>query len=215
MADTISPILTLRRGLWAAVAIAALAIGGTYLWQTRIAQDAVSGVGKTFGDAAITNAYTLTDHTGQAVTAETYALTWQLVFFGFTHCPDICPTTLSYMAVTLDELGPMAEAVTPIFITVDPERDDVDVMASYAEAFHPRLQGLTGTVEQTSEAARNFRVYFESFEDEYAPDGYTMAHADVIYLMRPDGSFEDVIRVGNQSPTELAERLTNLIQETS
>lgn len=204
----------LRYGLWAFAGAAALALGAALLWQARTAQEPPAA--RVTGEAAITNAYTLTDQTGQSVTPETYAGTWQMIFFGFTHCPDVCPTTLAYMAQTMDELGPVAaEEVTPIFITVDPTRDTVEVMAAYADAFHPRLQGLTGTEAQTAEAARNFRVYYDSIEDETAPDGYTMAHSDVVYLMRPDGRFEDVVREGYQSPAELAERLTGLIEATS
>ncbi|WP_321174959.1 SCO family protein [Brevirhabdus pacifica] len=138
------------------------------------------------------------------MTEADFAGRWQLVFFGFTHCPDVCPTTLAYMARVLDLLGAGADQVAPLFITVDPERDTPEVMAAFVSSFHPRLVGLTGSPQQAAEAARNFKVYHEHMADAHAPDGYTMAHAGHIYLMRPDGSFEAVFLEGDQPPADLA-----------
>ena len=91
-----------------------------------------------------------------------------------------------------------------MFITVDPARDTAPVMAEYVSAFHPRLIGLTGT---EAEAARNFRTWYERTEDDSAPDGYFMAHAGHIYLMRPDGAFEAVYQEGGQPPSALAQEI--------
>lgn len=132
------------------------------------------------GEADIRSEFSLTDHTGQEVTEADYTYRWQLVFFGFTNCPDICPTTLAYMASVVDLLGEDADQLAPIFITVDPERDTVPVMAEYVSAFHPRLIGLTGTEAQVAEATRNFRTWYERTEDDRAPDGYFMAHGGYI-----------------------------------
>ena len=159
------------------------------------------------------SAFTLTDHTGRAVTEADFAGRWQLVFFGFTHCPDICPTTLAYMASVFDLLGDEADRVAPLFITVDPARDTVPVMAEYVSVFHPRLTGLTGTEAQVAEAARNFRTWFERTEDATAPDGYFMAHAGHLYLMRPDGAFEAVFLEGDQPPEALAEEIEMRIEK--
>ncbi|MGK8236774.1 SCO family protein [Roseovarius sp. MS2] len=167
------------------------------------------------GEAAILNEYALVDQSGQSVTPDTYAGTWQMVFFGFTHCPDICPMTLSYMAEVMDHLGPRTDNVTPIFITVDPARDTVDVMKAYSEAFHPSLVGLTGTQAQVDAAARNFRVWHERSEDDLAPDGYIIAHTGFIHLMRPDGRFEDVYLDSRQTPEDMAAELSALISEAS
>ena len=156
------------------------------------------------GEAAIRSEFSLMDHTGQEVTQSDYSDRWQLVFFGFTHCPDICPTTLAYMSSVLDLLGDDADQVAPIFITVDPERDTVPVMAEYVSVFHPRLIGLTGTEAQVAEATRNFRAWYKRTEDDSAPDGYFMAHAGHIYLMRPSGEFEAVYQEGGQPPEALA-----------
>jgi len=200
----------IRHLLWAAVAGSALVFGGAVLWRDLIPSDLPGP--RVTGEAAIVNAYTLTDHTGHAVTPDAYDGQWQLVFFGFTYCPDICPTTLAYMASVMDLLGPDADRVAPIFVTVDPARDTVDVMAEYVAAFHPRLIGLTGTEAQVAEAAGNFRVWYERSEDATAPDGYLMAHSGYIYLMRPDGRFEAVFREGDQPPEALAEEISMRVE---
>lgn len=147
------------------------------------------------------------DHTGRAVTEADFAGRWQLVFFGFTHCPDICPTTLAYMASVLDLLGSQVEQVAPLFITVDPVRDTVPVMAEYVAAFHPRLVGLTGTEEQVADAAESYRTWYERVEEKTAPDGYMMAHAGHIYLMDPNGRFEAVFQERDQPPEAVADEI--------
>ncbi|PWE29859.1 SCO family protein [Maritimibacter sp. 55A14] len=202
----------LRRSLRVLAGAATLGVGSVLLWQARAPQDLPAPL--VTGEAAITNAYTLTDHTGRTVTADSFAGQWQLVFFGFTHCPDICPTTLGYMAQVMDLLGPDAEQVTPIFVTVDPARDTPDVMAAYVEAFHPRMVGLSGTEAQVAEAAANFRVWYERSEDATAPDGYTVAHAGHIYVMAPDGGFVDVWLEGDAPADAFAANLASLIQST-
>jgi len=202
----------IRLGLWALTGVAVVALGAAFLWQEQIKPDLPGP--RVTGEAAITNAYSLTDHTGQTVTAGSFDGQWQLVFFGFTHCPDICPTTLAYMAQVMDEIGPDAAQVTPLFITVDPARDTRDVMAAYVEAFHPRMVGLTGTEAQVAEAARNFRVWYERAEDTTAPDGYTMAHSGHIYVMAPDGRFVDVWLEGDAPAETFANNLSSLIQTT-
>ncbi|WP_104018104.1 SCO family protein [Roseovarius nitratireducens] len=202
----------IRRGLWAMTGVAVVALGAAFLWRAQTPGDLPGP--RVTGEAAITNAYTLTDHTGRSVTADDFDGQWQLVFFGFTHCPDICPTTLAYMAQVMDALGPKSAQVTPIFVTVDPARDTRDVMAAYVEAFHPRMVGLTGTEAQIAEAAGNFRVWYERAEDTTAPNGYTMAHSGHIYVMAPDGGFVDVWLEGDAPAETFAENLSALIQAT-
>ncbi|MFN3261196.1 MAG: SCO family protein [Pikeienuella sp.] len=201
----------IRRLLWAAVAGSALAFGGAVLWRAFTPPDLPAP--RVTGEAAIVNAYTLTDHTGQTVTADSFDGQWQLVFFGFTHCPDICPTTLAYLAQSMDALGPDAAQVTPIFITVDPARDTPDVMTAYVEAFHPRLVGLTGTEAQVDEAVANFRAYAERLEDETDADGYMVSHSGIIYLMRPNGAFEAAFREYDQTVHQFAATLSWLIEK--
>lgn len=193
-----------RTVLWS---LATLALAGAALLITLEAgRDGIREVRYT-GEADIRSEFTLTDHTGRKVTRRDYSDRWQLVFFGFTNCPDVCPTTLAYMASVLDLLGSDADRVAPLFITVDPMRDTVPVMAEYVSLFHPRLIGLTGTETQVAEAAQNFKTWFERTEDDSAPDGYFMAHGGFIYLMRPDGVFEAVYQEGDQPPEALAQEL--------
>lgn len=200
----------LRLIAWSAAALAAL-IAAPFLWAAY--RTPAAPVSSFSGETDIHSAFALTNHTGRSVTEADYAGRWQLVFFGFTHCPDICPTTLAYMASVLDILDEDAGQVAPLFVTLDPARDTVPVMAEYVSAFHPRLIGLTGTEAQVSEAAGNFRTWFERAEGADAPDGYFMAHAGHIYLMRPDGAFEAVFVEADQPPEALAEEIAMRIEK--
>jgi len=130
--------------------------------------------------------FTLMDENGQAVSDQTYRGKWLLVFFGFTHCPDVCPTALNDIALTLDQLGPLAASVQPLFVTVDPERDTPDVIKDYTDAFHPGIVGLTGTPEQIADTAKTYRVYYKKVPQG---DTYTMDHSGITYVMAPDGKF--------------------------
>ncbi len=134
----------------------------------------------------IGGAFTLVDEDGRTVTDQTYRGKWLIVFFGFTHCPDVCPTALNDLALVLDGLGPLAQSVQPLFITVDPERDTPDVMKDYTDAFHPAIVGLTGTPAQVAEAAKVYRVYYRKVPQG---DDYTMDHSGITYVMTPDGRF--------------------------
>jgi cytochrome oxidase Cu insertion factor (SCO1/SenC/PrrC family) len=214
MSDTNPPnrLRTLRWAAWAAAAALALAAGGTLAWRALVPAD--GPVAHVTGEALITSDFALTDHTGRRVTEADFAGRWQLVFFGFTYCPDICPTTLAYMASVLDLLGDKADRVAPLFVTVDPTRDTPEVMAAYVAAFHPRLIGLTGTDAEVAAAAAAFRVYYERMDQADAPDGYLMAHSGYIYLMTPEGRFNAVFREGRESAEALAgEILTRIAKE--
>ncbi len=189
----------LRFVLWGAAALVALAALAALAFRDNEPPKVAYR-----GEADVRSDFELVDHTGRAVTEADYADRWQLVFFGFTNCPDICPTTLAYMGSVLDLLGPEADRVAPIFITVDPARDTPEVMAEYVKNFHPALIGLSGTPAQTAAAAQSFKVYHEPMPHDHAPDGYTMAHAGYIYLMTPDGQFEAVYQQQDQLPEALA-----------
>ena len=108
-------------------------------------------------------AFSLVDHTGRSVTHQDFLGRFMLIFFGYTHCPDICPTDLLVMSQALDMLGAAGERVQPIFITIDPERDTPRVMAEFVAHFHPRLVGLTGAPEQVAAAAEVYRVRYRKF----------------------------------------------------
>jgi cytochrome oxidase Cu insertion factor (SCO1/SenC/PrrC family) len=140
------------------------------------------------GAAAIGGAFTLVDQKNNPVSSEALKGKFSLVYFGFTNCPDICPLALSTMTQALDIAGPVADDVIPVFITVDPERDTVQVMADYVANFHPRFLALTGTPEQVREAASAYRVYFKKAKEE-APDAYMMDHSGFVYLMDRTGAY--------------------------
>jgi protein SCO1/2 len=124
-------------------------------------------------------------------------------FFGFTNCPDICPTTLGELAQLMDLLGPDAQKTQPLFISIDPERDRVETMAEYVSAFHPSIVGLTGTETEVTATAKSFKAFFEKLPQETAPDGYTMGHTSAVYLISPEGVFVRTYSYGT-SPEKIA-----------
>jgi protein SCO1/2 len=141
------------------------------------------------GRALVGGPFTLVDHTGKTVTDKDFRGRYTLIYFGFTHCPDVCPSALQVVAAALDKLGAKAEQVVPIFITVDPERDTPEQLASYVPSFHPRLIGLTGTVEQIAAATKAYRVYAKKVEDPKSSAGFTYDHTSLIYLMDREGAY--------------------------
>ncbi len=147
-----------------------------------------------FGDG-IGGPFRLTDTAGQSVTDASFRGRWMLIYFGYTSCPDICPTELTMIAAVLRDLGPNAARVAPLFITVDPARDTGKVLAAYVRLFDPRLIGLTGTPAEISRAARAYRVFYRkvALRDENA---YLMDHSSFVYLMGPDGRFVDLFGPG-------------------
>jgi len=136
----------------------------------------------------IGGAFTLTDQSGTTRHAEDFRGKLMLVYFGYSFCPDACPTALQDMSQALDLLGAKGDAVQPIFITIDPARDTVEQMKLYADNFHPRLLALTGTPEQIAAAARAYRVYYEKSKSTTGND-YLMDHSSYIYLMGRDGRY--------------------------
>ena len=146
---------------------------------------------KSVGTPTIGGAFTLVDHTGKTVTDGDYAGKFKLVFFGYTYCPDVCPTALSVMTDALDLLGSDAAKVQPLFISVDPARDTPEQLAMYVGHFGKGLVGLTGTAEQVAAAAKAYRVYYRKVDDkDAAQDEYLVDHTAIAYLMAPDGGFK-------------------------
>ena len=151
---------------------------------------------------ALGGAFSLVDHTGRRVTEADFAGKLGLIYFGFTYCPDVCPTELGITASALDLLGAEAARVTPILITIDPARDTQAALADYVSRFHPALIGLTGTDEEIAQAARAFRVYYRKIQPSGASD-YLMDHSSFIYLVGPDGRVRQLFRP-NMAPEAIA-----------
>ena len=147
--------------------------------------------------------FTLTDHTGRRVTDQSFAGQVRLVFFGFTHCPDICPTGLGYIAEALDSLTEQEVAkVSPLFISVDSGRDTPELLASYVTNFHPSLIGLTGTEGEVAQAAAAFHTYYAKVPT--GGDSYVMDHAGSIYLLGPDGTLQGFLDIHEPPATAVA-----------
>ena len=165
------------------------------------------------GTPEIGGAFELVDQSGATRTQVDFAGRHMLVYFGYTYCPDVCPTSLSIMSQALDllegETGSLEDRVVPVFVTVDPARDDVPAMAAYAEHFHPRLVALTGSDEQIAAAAKAYRVDYRKAEDPSASE-YLMDHSSFIYLMGPDGTYVSHF-AHNASPQEVAEGLKGFL----
>ncbi|MBY0336519.1 MAG: SCO family protein [Acetobacteraceae bacterium] len=140
---------------------------------------------------AIGGPFRLTDHRGRAVTERDFRGKPMAVFFGFTHCPDICPTTLGEFAAYMEALGPAAERLHWVFVTVDPERDTPEHLARYMELFDPRIVALTGAEARVAEAARGFRVSYRRVPLEGG--GYTMDHTASVFLLDAAGRFAGTI----------------------
>ena len=141
------------------------------------------------GQATVGGPFSLVDHSGKRVTDADFRGRFMLVFFGFTFCPDVCPTALQVTSAALDKIGAKAAGITPVFITVDPERDTPEQLRTYVASFHPRLVGLTGTLQETDAVAKAYRVYYRKVKDDRSNAGYTMDHTSIIYVMGPDGRF--------------------------
>jgi len=135
--------------------------------------------------------FALTAPDGAVVTQQSYRGKWLVIYFGYTFCPDVCPTTMMEIASALKALGPRADAVQAIFITVDPQRDTPKVLNEYLKSFDPRLVGLTGTQAQIAAATKAFHVFYE--RNDTGDGSYLYDHSSFIYLVRPDGKFARAI----------------------
>ena len=133
-----------------------------------------------------------------------------LIYFGFTFCPDVCPITLLTMANVLDILK--EEEITPLFITVDPERDTEEVLANYVSAFHNNIIGLTGTIDEINSVTEDWKVYFKKEENEEMPENYSVNHLDIIFIANKNAEFIDFIKP-NTPPEDVVKKLVKVIPQ--
>ncbi len=145
----------------------------------------------TTGTALIGGPFTLVDQNGKTVTDRDFRGKYMLVFFGFTHCPDICPAELQVMAAALSALGPKADEVVPIFVTLDPERDTPEAVGAYVKNFGKNFVGLSGSPTDIAKAAKAYRVTYSKFEykGKYGNYGYSIDHSALVYLMDKNGQY--------------------------
>lgn len=164
-----------------------------------------AAVGGMVVNVSIGGPFELTDHTGARVTDDFLRGKYALIYFGYTFCPDVCPTELGEIAVALDELGDAGAQVTPVMITIDPERDTPEVLAEYVPLFHDRLVGLTGTDAEIKDVAEKYRVFYRRFEDP-SFTFYLMDHTSFVYLVDPKGAVASMFRYGTP-PEDMAEAI--------
>jgi protein SCO1/2 len=200
--------IRLRRFLLVAVLLGGLVVFGGAAFLGLTHRDTPRGAAGTLLANAIGGPFRLVDQNGKTVTDADLKGKWSLIYFGYTHCPDACPTALNDMSIALDELGPRRSAVRPVFITVDPERDTPEVLKSYVTAFDAPIMALTGSPEEIAQAAKGYRVYFAKHPE--AGGDYSMDHSSVIYVMDPEGRFTASFTHQN-TPEEIAERLKKLL----
>ncbi len=182
-------------------ALAIALTAGGYLWHLA---DHAGGAVRSEGVVRIGGPFALTGQDGKTVRDTDFRGRYMLIYFGYTMCPDVCPTELAVMAEALAKLGPVARRVVPIFITIDPERDTPALLKSYLKVFGPGFVGLTGTQAEIRTAADAYQVRFKTYPLEGG--GYGMDHSSVIYLMGPDGRFVSVYTEGS-NPDDIADDL--------
>lgn len=187
--------------LWGVVALAAVAVAAVFFLSKQ-------GDGPILAGATIGGPFHLVDHNGNAVTEADLKGHPTAMFFGYTLCPDICPTTLYDMTTLMEQLGPDADKLKVYFVSVDPERDTREVLAEYMSAFDPRFVGLTGTRAEVDEIIKNYRVYARKVEQESGP--YLMDHTAGVYLLDDAGTLTGTIDYHENSETSLA-KLKRLI----
>ena len=197
-----------RRFVLVAVLFAGFAILGAGAFLALSLHETPRGAAGTLLASAIGGPFRLVDQDGKMVTDADLKGKWSLVYFGYTHCPDACPTALNDIAIALDELGSKRSAVRPVFITVDPERDTPEVLKAYVTAFDAPILALTGTPEEVAQAAKGYRVYYAKHPE--AGGDYSMDHSSVIYVMDPEGRFTASF-THQSAPEEIAERLKKLL----
>jgi len=177
-----------------ALILALIVLTSIQLWFTSQRTDQKNEVEQSTGqgEAQIGGDFTLTNQFGKTVHAADFHAKVMLVFFGFTHCPDICPATMAALSQTMALLGDKADKVTPVFISVDPTRDRPAVLKDFLASFDKRMVGLTGTPEQIKQVAEAYKVYYSQVDPAGKPTGsadYSIDHSAFIYMMGKDGKY--------------------------
>ena len=215
---------------YASLALAGVTGAGLYYYFEKVKADrharaALKGAqnAKVAGKADIGGPFTLVDSaSNKPFSSEQLKGTWSLLYFGFTHCPDICPDELEKIASAIDMIEKESKGdvrITPVFITLDPERDGVKEVAPYVKEFHPRMIGLTGSKDDIMKVTKSYRVYFTKAgvgemtgnEGNVSEDEYLIDHSIISYLLAPDGSFVTFFGK-NYSDEEMAQSILNIVR---
>jgi protein SCO1/2 len=198
-----------RLGIWAASAALILAGGFVWLAATDAPQQFTQRVIQSTG---IGQPFNLVDHNGNPITEKAFEGSPTAVFFGFTHCPEVCPTTLYEMADWLKTLGPDGRPIKAFFITVDPERDTPEIMKSYVSNFTDRIVGITGKPDDIANLAKSWHVYWKKIPLENGD--YTMDHTASVFLVDAKGDFKSTIAFRENTETAIA-KLRKLVSPGS
>ena len=201
----------MRRGRLVSALLAVIAASFASISPTRAQEPDPAAAARLMDDlmwgrARVGGPFTLVDHTGRTRSDADFRGKFLLVYFGYTFCPDVCPTDLQQIGLAVDKLGTAGAAAQPLFISVDPERDTTAVLAQYVALFHPRLIGLTGTPEQIQAAASAYKVYYARYKPPEGGD-YVIDHTGFIYLMDGTGAFR-----GFFPPGTSADRMVEIIR---
>jgi protein SCO1 len=198
-----------NRLLLAALLFAACVFVGAGAFLAFELRQGAHGVAQTWLGGEIGGPFRLVDQNGKQVTDSDLRGKWLLVYFGYTHCPDACPTALNNIALTFRDLGaPLRNAILPIFITIDPARDTPQIMKNYVASFDAPILALTGNAAAVAQAAKEYRVYYERHAE---PGGdYSVDHTSLIYVMDPKGRFAASLD-SEDTPAQIEERLTQLL----
>jgi protein SCO1/2 len=183
-----------------------LALAASVTLNTYLMLDVPEPKITTSGTAAIGGPFTLVATDGETVSDQTYRGKWLLIYFGYTYCPDACPTALNSISLALERLGSQANDLQPLFVTVDPDRDTRETMVKYLTSFDSRIIGLTGTKDQIDSVIKEYRLYVSREKPEHGGDDYLVSHSSYIYLMDPQGRFVNVIHA-EELGDEIAIRL--------
>ncbi len=196
---------SIRIVLWAAILVMVAVLGWLTYDMTQSRQQASSGP---FGVP-----FTLVAEDGQPITEKAFAGKPTALFFGFTHCPEVCPTTLFELNGWLEKVDPEGDRLQAYFITVDPERDTPDILAQYVSNVSNRITGISGSPDKVLEMVKGYRVYYKKVPtDEATPDGdYTMDHTASVFLLDANGQFSGTIAYG-ENPDTAVRKLENLIK---
>jgi len=199
----------MQRFLYACVLMVAITVAACSPDKDAAENNASPLFGTDITGADFAQTLSLTDHEGKPRQLADYKGKVVALFFGYTHCPDVCPTTMLEMANAMKLLGAQADEVQVLFVTLDPERDTQDVLAKFVPSFDSRFVGLYGTAEQTAETAKNFKIFY-SKQVEPGKSGYTIDHSAGVYVFDKQGKIRTYLKYG-QKPDEIASDIKQLL----